>query len=1070
VSGFRELPLRHAYYPQDRPLDAFYVPALSRAASYDRIAGYFRSTALAAAAVGISRFIAGGGTMRMIVGAELDPQDVRAIIEGDELESVVARRLAEEPLEAADTIAEHRLAALAWLVREGRLEIKVGVPTDKLGHPLRADQARAYFHAKLGVLVDPEGDSLAFSGSVNESAAAWRHNLEQLQVYASWDEAIWKGYGEDIVRRFAAYWDGAADDGWAIVDLPEAARADLIKRAPPASGPSPRSADLAEQAEVEESREDRDRALLRFARDAPRIGGGTGVGYATAGVEPFPHQIAIARRAVETFPRGYLLADEVGLGKTIEAGLILRELLLTGRAESALLLVPASVVRQWQQELSEKLALDVPHFDGSRFFGVTGDELEWARGTNPWQAFPVVLASSHLARRRSRRAELLSAGRWDVVLVDEAHHARRRGKTEEPNTLLRLLREMRAAHSWEALYLASATPMQMNAHEAWDLLDLLGLPGKWGESADAFVAYYSELRGDFDERDWELISQMSRDYRTDVAARTDDALEAAAKDRLGLAGSRPIRQIGAEGISEPAARALSPEARTILDAWLRAHTPMRDRVFRTTRAALRQYKAAGLMAADVNIPVREIDDRFVPLTALEQDLYERIETYISRFYDAYREAAGEKRRALGFIMTVYRRRLTSSFRAVELSLQRRLAVLEGGADLGQLLDDDDLAAIEGSVDEEMGDIEGPAHELAEEMAELRSFLQELETRPPNESKMEYLLGELEAAFAGPHDTVIIFTQYTDTMDYIREQLVTQFGSGVGCYSGRGGELWDSDTQVWQRTAKEQIKALFRDGELKILIGTDSLSEGLNLQTCGRLINYDMPWNFMRVEQRIGRIDRIGGRPRVHVSNYFYADTVEEQIYRGIAEDFEWFEDVVGPAQPVLNQIESAIEDVAMQEPGEDRQRELAERVAQIRSQIDEGKRRPVTLEDMESTDLPDPVLEPAIDLAGLEQVLSSISVTSACLEPHPQIGGAYLLTAGTFEAAAVTLRPTVLDQHSPAVRLLSYLTPELEALISSGTAELGGDAALHAAHVQALETFAEVNDILAAEPPGTSMA
>ena len=494
MSGFRELPLLHAYYPEDRPLDAFYVPALSRAVSYDRIAGYFRSTALAAAAPGISRFVGGGGTMRMIVGAQLDPEDLRAIMEGDELETVVARRFEEAPLEAADAIAEHRLAALAWLVREGRLEIKVGVPTDKLGNPLRPDQAQAYFHAKLGVLADAEGNCLAFSGSVNESAAAWRYNLEQLQVYRSWEDSIWRSYGEDIVRRFDAYWGGAADKGWAIINLPEAARADLIKRAPPESIAPPFGPDPAEQAENEGDRQIRDRALLRFVREAPRMRGGTGVGYATAGIQPFPHQIAIACRAVETYPRGYLLADEVGLGKTIEAGLILRELLLNAKAQSALLLVPASVMRQWQQELSEKLALDVPRFDGGRFFNVANEEVEWDQRASPWRAFPVVLASSHLARRRTRRAEVLNAGPWDVVLVDEAHHARRRGKTEEPNALLRLLRDMKAAHSWKALYLASATPMQMNAHEAWDLLDLLGLSGRWGESADAFVAYYSELR------------------------------------------------------------------------------------------------------------------------------------------------------------------------------------------------------------------------------------------------------------------------------------------------------------------------------------------------------------------------------------------------------------------------------------------------------------------------------------------------------------------------------------------------------------------------------------------------
>lgn len=1065
MSGFRELPLRHAYYPQDRPLDAFYVPALSRAASYDRIAGYFRSTALAAAAPGISRFVAGGGTMRMIVGAQLDPADLRAIMEGDELEAVVARRFEETPLDAADAIAEHRLAALAWLVREGRLEIKVGVPTDKLGNPLRPDQAQAYFHAKLGILVDPDGNSLAFSGSVNESAAAWRYNLEQLQVYRSWEEPIWQSYGEDIVRRFDAYWAGAADEGWAIIDLPEAARADLIKRAPPESVTPPFGPDPAEQVENEGAQQNRDRALIRFVREAPRIRGGTGVGFATAGIEPFPHQIAIARRAVETFPRGHLLADEVGLGKTIEAGLILRELLLSGKVQSGLLLVPASVIKQWQQELSEKLALDVPRFDGGRFFNVTDEEIEEDKSASPWRAFPVVLASSHLARRRSRRAELLNAGPWDLVLVDEAHHARRRGKTEEPNALLRLLREMKAAHSWKALYLASATPMQMNVYEAWDLLDLLGLVGRWGESADAFVAYYSELRDEFEERDWALISQMARDYRSDPEARTDEALEDAVKEELGLAGSRPIRRIGEEGMTESSAKALSRNARTALDAWLRAHTPMRDRVFRTTRQTLRRYKAEGLIARDVNIPVREVDDRFVPLSPREEGLYGRIETYISHFYDAYREAGGEKRRALGFIMTVYRRRLTSSFRAVELSLQRRLAVLESGADLGQLFDEDDIAALEGSIDEDEADVAGAVHGLAEEIAELRSFLRELEKRPPNESKMEYLLGELNTAFAGPHDTVLVFTQYTDTMDYIREQLVTQFRSGVGCYSGRGGQVWDDELLTWVPTSKERVKTLFRSGDLKILIGTDSLSEGLNLQTCARLINYDMPWNFMRVEQRIGRIDRIGGRPRVHISNYFYEGTVEEQIYRGIAEDFEWFRDVVGPAQPVLNQIESAIEDVAMQAPSERRSRELAERVEQIREQIEQGKQRPVTLGDMESEELPEGVIEPAIDLAGLERVLSRIAPISMCLEPHAQIGGAYLLTVGPFSAVPVTFRASVLDQHAPSVRLLTYLTPELEALLEHGIESLGGDAGLSvndaADAAKPLETLAEADNLLA---------
>ena len=437
MAGFRDLDLKGSYFPADQPLDSFYVKALSAAVAYDRVAGYFRSTALAVAAPGISRFIENGGKMRMIVGAELRAEDVSAVLDGKDLAEVVALRMAGEPLDVADAIAEHRLCALAWLVQQGRLEIRVGVPVDSFGKPLSRENSYGYFHAKLGLLTDAEGDRLAFSGSVNESASAWRHNLEQLHVFRSWDEGAWPGYGQVIADKIEDYWNGSPEPGWAILDLPDAARQELLKHAPPPDKPPP-AADPAEKSADAAARAARDQALLRYVRSAPKLDGGTGVGIATAGVEPFPHQRGIAARALATYPRGYLLADEVGLGKTIEAGLIIRELLLSGRADTCLMLVPASVLKQWQQELAEKLALDVPRFDGGTFIDADDNPVEWAAGGSPWQAFPIVLATSHLARRAARRQEVLSSGPWDVVFVDEAHHARRRGHTDEPNALLRL--------------------------------------------------------------------------------------------------------------------------------------------------------------------------------------------------------------------------------------------------------------------------------------------------------------------------------------------------------------------------------------------------------------------------------------------------------------------------------------------------------------------------------------------------------------------------------------------------------------------------------------------------------
>jgi Helicase conserved C-terminal domain len=600
--------------------------------------------------------------------------------------------------------------------------------------------------------------------------------------------------------------------------------------------------------------------------------------------------------------------------------------------------------------------------------------------------------------------------------------------TDTPNSLLALLQEMKSKGSWKALYLASATPMQMHAHEAWDLLQLLGLTPRWGSSAEAFVRYYYQLRESFGDRDWEFLKRMSEDFFSDPGVQPEPVLDGQVREALGMAGSRPIRKFHKDGLTKDSAESLSGDARRWFDEWLRHHTPTRERVFRTTRAVLRHYKAEGILPRGATIPAREVRDRFIPFSPSEEELYERIERYISRFYDAY--MTGPKaQKPLGFIMTVYRRRLTSSFLAIERSLRRRREVLLGAASAQALLDPDDLAALEASTLFEFDDLPGVGKGVAEEARELGNFLAELAKRPPDESKMTYLHNELEEAFRSGHETAIVFTQYTDTMDYLRRQLIPWYGSKVVCYSGKGGERYDPTRNTWTSLTKTEVKNLFREGhEVKILIGTDSLSEGLNLQTCGKLINYDMPWNFMRVEQRIGRVDRINGKPIVEVSNYFYSGTVEEQIYSGIRRDYDWFQDVVGPAQPVLGQVESILEDVAMTAPGDRRDSLVQDKILAIRESIEQAKARAVSLQDIGRTPEPSALDRPAIDLPGLERVLLGVAASAKLFTPHESIAGAYWLRLlGT--SRPVTFRRAVLDAAAPTVRLLTYGAAEMNELL-----------------------------------------
>ena len=1026
--SFRDVDIHGTYSAGDDALNTFYVPLLKRAVSYDRIAGYFSSMALVVAASGVSRFVAAGGQMRLIVGAQLVEEDVKAITVGEPLTEVLARRLLTDPLTATDVVVRHRLETLAFLVEQGRLRIKIGVPTDETGKPLPAHKTSAYFHSKFGILRDVDGNNVAFIGSDNESASGWRRHHETFSVAVSWMPEVWAFQGEDLVRRFESQWNGTPDRGWEIVELPEAVEQQLLKFSKPEPPPA---RDPVEKVSPGPSR-------LAEIVAAPRVGGGTGVGFVTAGVISWPHQSAIAKRAVETYPRGYLLADEVGLGKTIEAGLIIRELLVSGAAERILLLVPASVMRQWQEELAEKFALNIPRFDTGTFVDVIDREVG-KPGQDLWAALPVMLASSHLARRRSQRTAILSAGPWDVVLVDEAHHARRRGSkaTDTPNALLTLLQAMKNRRMWKALYLASATPMQMHVHEAWDLLELLDVPGRWGRGSQEFVHYFEQLREGFVTREWDFLQEMAKDHFSDRAVRSDPVIEETVKKNLGGPKSRFIRKFPEEGLSRTSAEQVSHEARMMMDEYLRANNPMRDRVFRTTRNLLRSYRERGILDPATVIPNRDVSDAFFTMTESERRLYDRIERYISRYYDLYMGGSGTQK-PLGFIMTIYRRRLTSSFWAIRNSLRKRLVTLEGKTALKEMLDFDDVATLETTELFDFDALGGMADAIQEEIKELRDFVAELEDQPPDETKMEHLYDELSKAFKGRHDTALVFSQYYDTLDYIRRQLLPVYKDRLVLYSGmHGGERYDQKQNGFVRLSKEQVKELFREGrEVKILLGTDSLSEGLNLQTCAKLINYDMPWNFMRVEQRIGRIDRIGGKELVEISNYFYDDTVEEQIYRGIAEDFDWFQDVVGPAQPVLAQVEKAIEQVAMRTPDAARRRETTLRINKIRSQIEEARAEALTISSFEGAPDPSARLDtPSMDLAQLEEILTSVPETARMLHSHPDLHGAYLLETESGKVE-VTFDLKVLDRHGPRIRLLTYGTPELKELLAAGGADV----------------------------------
>ena len=1076
---------RLKYTPEDGDLvRRFYVPALADAARYDRLTGFFDAGALALAARGIEGLVRNGGRMRLVAGCTLAAAEVEAITRGTAqrddalLRDAVERRLAAVPLAPPDPEAEGALELLAWMVEHGHLDVKVAVPCGADRRPV-ADAA--LFHEKSGVVEDRAGNRLAWTGSLNETAAGWRRNWETLNVYTSWGPEPARVDQEE--RNFARLW---ADRSTRVIvlDVPDAVRRDLLRflpdgdparltaagppppdgrgdgdPAPPPDGrgdgdpaPSPDGAPsppdgVRPMPTAPPPLTDRRRLVWRFIARAPSLpGGGARVGEATAAVEPWPHQVRAFERLWDRWPPRLLIADEVGLGKTIQAGLLLRQAWLAGRAKRILILAPKAVLRQWQIELREKFNLHWPIYDGRALVrgpapGVDGlprgggaapatrpaafppaAPAAEARGADAerWHDEPAVIASSHLVRRRGRAEALLAeAEPWDLIVLDEAHHARRRaagGRREGgPNALLKLMRGLKAKTG--GLLLLTATPMQVHPVEVWDLLDLLGLPPEWTEAA--FLDFFESAARPNPPAD--ALDRMARLFQ--AVERDHGAAGRAGVERLtGLSPLKAGRVLRAlrDAASIPRRQLETPERRAAL-AVLRAHTPIRRLISRHTRALLRRYFREGRLKTP--IAERRVDDRFLELTAAERAVYEAVERYISTTYD---QAAGAERSAVGFVMTIYRRRLASSFRALRATFEHRLEAMtnpvpppadpdEARLDLDEDAPDDETADELPDV-EEIAALERRAL-AAEERTEIEGLLDRIRALPPD-SKLAALVETLADLRRQGYEQAMVFTQFTDTMDFLREALGARGGPRLLCFSGRGGEV-PAAAGGWRPITRDDARRRFRGGDADVLLCTDAAAEGLNFQFCGALVNYDMPWNPMRVEQRIGRIDRLGqDHPAIRIVNLHYAGTVETDVYRALRTRIGLFEQVVGRLQPILARLPAAITSAVLAGGGGGRNEDVAAAIdRQAREEQAGGFDLDAALDDAAAAPERAP---PPVTLDDLDRVIASPDLMPPGTDVQPLGRREYgLLAPGMPERVRVTTDPSYYEENAESVALWS---------------------------------------------------
>ena len=856
--------------------EQFYIPALMDAVAYSRGTGYFTADSLARNVRGIEGLIQNKGKMRLLVGCTLDEKEVDAIRQGEDMKKMVERNLCKIPWDIPDSDTKDGLELLSWMVAAGHMEIKVAVRCNDKYEPV----ANVIYHKKVGIVRDIAGDKIAWEGSDNETSGGQSGNSESLSVFTSWNES---GHQQRTEAEFEKDWSGRKNR-LVVMDVPEAVRQRLLQYAPPKG----RLPDRIKRQEITDAQRN---DVWSFINQAHKVKNGHMVGLATAPVKPWPHQVQVFCRLHSRRPIRLLIADEVGLGKTIQAGLFIRQAHLEGRRQ-ILVMAPAGLTRQWQSELREKLNLYLPIYDGKN--------LTWqdthAKGDNikispdDWTSHGPVIVSSHLARRREH-ASTITAIKWDMVVLDEAHYARQTNpnnpKKHTPNRMLSMMRRLQ--NMTKDLILLTATPMQLHPVELYDLLALLGMPQEW--TWDNFERFYGCVHN-LDAEDVKFVRAMFK-----AATNRYGPIQREKLNVSPLLGNKILRILD-DNIDK---RLHTADFAAMKRAMLLC-SPVTHLISRNTRKQLREHIKKNNL--DWKLGERSVRDVFVMMSFDEREAYKGVEEYISQIWNTYK---GNNRQAVGFALTIYRKRLASSFAALKKTLENHLKRL-----------DEDVISSMPHVDEydEMDSediIQEEEKALKEIDREAVCSLLDMIRDLPTDTKFNDLTRTI-TELQGSYRQVMIFTQFTDTMDFLREELYRR-GHKVLCYSGRGGEKPDSHGR-WQRIkTREDTKKEFQSGVADTMICTDAAAEGLNFQFCGAMINYDMPWNPMRVEQRIGRIDRIGQEyDTIRIVNLFYKDTVETDVYQVLRKRIDMFNGIVGTLQPILSRLEKRIQDMVLKHP------------------------------------------------------------------------------------------------------------------------------------------------------------
>ena len=923
---FADVEVARVYHsPKDDILTDLLTPMLEHAISIRRSTGDVQSATLALYRTALADFLErnpGKGIIRWLSGNRLGRTDVEAI---RHREAYIVSNLHDGLRNGPSPGRESEWAAriLATLLDKGILEWKVVVTNTK-----------GVYHEKVAIFSDECGHQALLSGSWNETVAGYTRSIERVDVHSSLDDPY---RCADASNWFDKVWNGNLP-GINVMSVEQAVEnAKFVIAEEESFSLPPRSSQVSNLWTPE----------LLFLAIQDKVPPELRDPFVGTLVSPLPHQIHIHHRILSRQPTRFLLADEVGLGKTIEAGMFVSTMASTGHAGKVLILAPKNVMDQWHQELWEKFQLPSWKLENGRWKDDYGKReqpasekiFDYLPGTEPH----IVLVSRSIAMRTEWIEDIKSTS-WDIVILDEAHRARSRkvGNRYRQNKLLVALDAL--SERTNAMLLLTATPVQLGLFELFDLLSPLGLPLNWRDrdKFSDFVNSLSEKEPDWN-RLFDLAAESENFYLDRFGLNVEDMNEDLKSgvrffsEARGLLDPEIAFNKALNIIRTRAAHSVydlsDPELKLLRIALYRM-SPIYQLTCRTTRSLLRKYRDLGII--HIRIPTRVLEEPLeVDLSAEEATLYDDVrDEYLKPFYQMY-SRTGLSRNNVGFVLTIYAKRAASSWAALRKSLGRRLDRVNLALnewEQGGIYHLFGKQAIQSLASEKSGesewDVELEGYEDALEIRMTGIDVDEVRRVAELEKdKLEDLLlrlvalKELDVDSKRTHITtairhivtsrkgLLVFSQFKDTVDDLADSLIDEYGQGLAKYHGSGGELWNGTE--WVQVDKATVENRVKNGKVRVLIATDAASEGLDLQALDSVMSYDLPWNPMRIEQRIGRVDRLNqSSATISVYTVLSRGTIEETVYKRCVERIGLFRDSMGPLQPIL--IEDYVKNALLQ--------------------------------------------------------------------------------------------------------------------------------------------------------------